>query len=160
MLIIKPLRKNTILINITFKFTIMKKLAFLTLLICATNISVAQERKQNNLSVEQQTELRLKQMTLDLDLNENQQKELKILLNKEAEKKEAFKAQKEKGELSKDEKFALKSKALDQKIEFKNSLKKILTPEQMKKWEENAEKRKEMALKKRHSFKGAKRDRE
>ena len=45
-------------------------------------------------------------------------------------------------ELSEDEKFAMRSKMLDEKIEQKAQMKKILKPEQFKKWEQHQENRK------------------
>ena len=85
-------------------------------------------------------------MTLDLDLDANQQKELRTILLENAKKREAKKmALKEK--MSKgqkpttDEQFEMKSKMLDDKIEHKAQLKKILKPEQFQKWEQNQENR-------------------
>jgi hypothetical protein len=94
---------------------------------------------QDKMSLEQRTELRVKQITLDLDLNEKQQKELKTLLLADAQKKEArridLRENKDKRkELTADERFKMKNEALEDQIAFRKEIKKILTPEQMEKW--------------------------
>ncbi len=121
----------------------MKKL-IVTIVLVISSLSFAQEKSK--LSPEQQTELQVKKMTLDLDLDANQQKELRTILLENAKKREAKKmALKEK--MSKgqkpttDEQFEMKSKMLDDKIEHKAQLKKILKPEQFQKWEQNQENR-------------------
>lgn len=85
-------------------------------------------------------------MTLDLDLDANQQKELRTILLENAKKREAKKmALKEKmakgQKPTSDERYEMKSKMLDDKIEHKAQLKKILKPEQFQKWEQNQENR-------------------
>jgi hypothetical protein len=87
-------------------------------------------------------------MTLELDLDAKQQKELKAILLEQAQKREwkiaEIKAKREKGEkLSADERFEMKNKMLDNQIEHKAQMKKILNEEQFKKWEEKQENRKE-----------------
>ena len=83
-------------------------------------------------------------MTLDLDLDAQQQKEVKTIFLEQAKKREAkmaeMKAKREKGEKpSADERFEMKNEMLDNQIEMKAKMKKILKPEQYKKWEENQE---------------------
>ena len=102
----------------------------------------AQEKKERTepLKPEQRVELRVKQMDLALDLNDKQQKEISKLMLDRAKKGEQFRAQrkanKEAGKkLTSDEKFALKSKALDERIAMKDEMKKILSAEQFAKWE-------------------------
>lgn len=119
----------------------MKKL-IVTIFLVISSLSFAQEKSK--LSLEQQTELQVKKMTLELDLDANQQKELRTILLENTKKREAKKmALKEK--MSKgqkptsDERFEMKSKMLDDKIEHKAQLKKILKPEQFQKWEQNQE---------------------
>lgn len=123
----------------------MKKL-ILAIALMMTTLTFAQEKSK--LSPEQQAELQVKKMTLNLDLDANQQKEIKSILLDQAKKREAkmaeMKAEKEKGtKLSADEKFAMRSKMLDEKIVQKAQMKKILKPEQFKKWEQHQENRKE-----------------
>ncbi|MCG2610612.1 hypothetical protein LZZ90_03730 [Flavobacterium sp. SM15] len=108
----------------------------------------AQEPKnqENQLKPEQRVELQVKKMTLDLDLNEKQQKDLKKLLTDQSKKREEartkIEATKTEGKKpTADERFALRSKMLDEQIAFKAEMKKILNEKQMEKWEENKEDR-------------------
>ena len=126
----------------------MKKM-ILAIALVATTLTFAQDRKQGRekLTPEQQTELQVKKMTLDLDLDAKQQKEIKTILLEQAKKREAkmaeMKAKREKGEKpSADEKFEMKNKMLDNQIEMKAKMKKILKPEQFAKWEEKQSDRK------------------
>ncbi len=126
----------------------MKKM-ILAIALVATTLTFAQDRKQGRekLTPEQQTELQVKKMTLDLDLDAKQQKEIKTILLEQAKKREAkmaeMKAKREKGEKpSADEKFEMKNKMLDNQIENKAQMKKILKPEQFAKWEEKQSDRK------------------
>lgn len=119
----------------------MKKI-IVTIFLVISSLSFAQEKSK--LSLEQQIELQVKKMTLELDLDANQQKELRTILLENTKKREAKKmALKEK--MSKgqkptsDERFEMKSKMLDDKIEHKAQLKKILKPKQFQKWEQNQE---------------------
>ena len=121
----------------------MKKL-IVTIVLVISSLSFAQEKSK--LSPEQQTELQVKKMTLDLDLDTKQQNELKTILleqnKKRATKIAELKDKKKQGvKLSADEKFALKNKMLDEKIEHKARMKKILKPEQFQKWEQHQENR-------------------
>ena len=126
----------------------MKKM-ILAIALVATTLTFAQDRKQGRekLTPEQQTELQVKKMTLDLDLDAKQQKEIKTILLEQAKKREAkmaeMKAKREKGKKpSADEKFEMKNKMLDNQIENKAQMKKILKPEQFAKWEEKQSDRK------------------
>ncbi|MCW1147385.1 hypothetical protein [Flavobacterium lacisediminis] len=120
----------------------MRKLILAMVLVMST-LTFAQDRKQGRekLTPEQQTELQVKKMTLDLDLDSKQQAELKTILLEQAKKRESkmaeMKAKKEKGEKpTADERFEMKNEMLDNQIEMKAKMKKILKPEQYKKWEE------------------------
>lgn len=94
--------------------------------------------KMRDFTPQQRAELKSKKMALHLDLNESQQKQVETLLVKQEEKKDAMRAQREeKKELSKDEAFALKSKMLDEQMEFKKQIKSILTEEQFIKFEKS-----------------------
>ena len=126
----------------------MKKM-ILAIALVATTLTFAQDRKARGekLTPEQQTELQVKKMTLDLDLDAKQQKEIKTILLEQAKKREAkmaeMKAKREKGKKpSADEKFEMKNKMLDNQIENKAQMKKILKPEQFAKWEEKQSDRK------------------
>lgn len=125
----------------------MKKLILATAL-AITTIGFAQDKKvkREPLTPEQQTELQVKKMTLDLDLDTKQQKEMKVLLLEQAKKREAkvaeMKAKREKGEKpTSDDRFEAQNQMLDNQIENKAKIKKILNPDQYKKWEEQAAKR-------------------
>ncbi|AXG72866.1 hypothetical protein DVK85_00915 [Flavobacterium arcticum] len=120
-------------------------------------------RREKKLTPEQRVELQTKKMTLELDLTEKQQKEVKQLLTKKSNDREELmeerKAKKEEGErLTSDERFAMQSTMLDEKIAMKKEMKKILTPEQFEKFEEIGEKKQEKITKRSKNLK--KHDRE
>ena len=88
---------------------------------------------------EQRSELQVKKLTLELDLNESQQKEMKAFIVDKNTKMEAhrtaMKAMKEKGTMpTSDERFAMKSKMLDEQIATKKRMQKILNEKQFEKW--------------------------
>jgi protein CpxP len=132
----------------------MKKLIFTLALITSLSFAgIAQEKVSEKreatekLSVEQRNALQLKEMTLNLDLTVSQQKEIAPIIAEQTTKMEAkrseMKARKEnKKTLTANEKFDLKNKSLDNQIEVKAKMKKILNADQMQKWEANKEKRK------------------
>lgn len=135
----------------------MKKLILITALALST-LTFAQEKraKKERLTPEQQTELQVKKMTLDLDLNAKQQKEVKTILLEKAKKREAkmaeFKANRTKGQKpTAEEKFEMKNKMLDEQIEMKAEMKKILTKEQFTKWEVKKENNKQKMTQKRYN---------
>lgn len=130
----------------------MKKLIVAALLIVGMT-SFAQEKRQRperaemeKLTPEQRTQLAVKELTLKLDLNASQQKDMGKIISELDAKREAakadFKANKtDKKKLTADERFALKNKMLDDQIAMKDRVKKILTPDQMAKWEKIQENR-------------------
>lgn len=127
----------------------MKKLLIAIVMLGALT-SFAQERKtdQDKLTPEQRVELQVKKMTLDLDLNDKQQKDIKKLLTEQAKKREEGKAKREAMKKvgtkpTSEERFAMKSKMMDEQIAFKAEIKKILSEKQMEKWEEHKEDRME-----------------
>ena len=102
----------------------------------------AQEKgpRPEPLKPEQRAELQVKKMTLALDLNDKQQKDLKELFIAKGKEREAaraqMKAKKEAGaKMTADERFAMQSKRLDEQIAMKKELKKILTADQYAKLE-------------------------
>jgi protein CpxP len=123
----------------------MKKLMVVALLMVGMTI-FAQERnrrQQGNdmeqFTPEQRSQLQLKKMTLNLDLNESQQKEIKSFIADKNTKMEAhktaMKAMREKGmKPTNDERFAMKMKMLDEQIAMKKRMEKILNPKQFEKW--------------------------
>ncbi len=112
-----------------------------------------QRDKMEQFTPEQRTELQVKKLTLELDLNESQQKDIKAFIADKNTKMEAhrtaMKAIKEKGtKPTSDERFAIKSKMLDEQIAAKKRMQKILNEKQFEKWtalkEEHQDDRKEM----------------
>lgn len=100
----------------------------------------AQRAEIAKLSPEQRNQLHLKELTLELDLTASQQKEMAKIISEQDTKREAIKAEmKTKREANKkpttDELFVMKNKMLDEKIAMKERVKKVLTPEQLEKWE-------------------------
>lgn len=88
---------------------------------------------------EQRSQLQLKQMTLHLDLNDAQQKEMKVVIADMNTKREAhrteMKAMREKDvKPTADERFAMKMNMLDEQIAIKKRMEKILNPKQFEKW--------------------------
>jgi periplasmic protein CpxP/Spy len=138
----------------------MKKatMAFL-LFLSISAIGFAQENKgEEKMTLEQRNTLRLKKLTLDLNLTVAQQKELTPIIAEQSKKmelrREENKIRKEaKKKLSKDEKFNMANKNLDQQIELKARLSKILNAEQMQKWEEKKELKKKHFKKRRKEHK-------
>ncbi|MFL9830690.1 hypothetical protein ABS764_07490 [Flavobacterium sp. ST-87] len=126
----------------------MKKLATIALIAIISVSTYAQEKKDKlkrhdgkqmeKFTAEQRNELMLKKMTLELDLNASQQKDLGKIIAEESAKREAFmKKRKEKTEKpTSDQIFEKKSKMLDEQIAMKSKMKKVLSADQFKKWEE------------------------
>lgn len=118
----------------------MKKIIAMALLVIGfTSFAQEKNRGENRLSPEQQTELQIKKMTLDLDLNASQQNQLKpILLDHNKQKEERFKkvqtSRKNNARLSQDERFKIKDEMLDSQIALKSKMKNILSAEQFAKW--------------------------
>ena len=143
----------------------MKKVVITIALVLSLTVTMnAQERQAKNrenteqLTPQQRNELHLKKMTLDLDLTPAQQKEIAPIISEQSSKREAkmteMKANKEaKKQLTADEKFEMKNKMLDQQIEHKAKMKRILTKDQFEKWEANQGKRKMHMQKRRKEMK-------
>lgn len=116
------------------------------------------DEKHEPLKPEQRAELQVKKLTLALDLNDKQQKELKDLFTAKAKehaaKRAEMKAKREAGaKPTADERFAMQNKRLDEQIAMKKDLKRILSPEQYNKWEILKHERKEKITKHRENFK-------
>ena len=102
-------------------------------------------RPMEKFTPEQRTQLELKKMTLDLDLNANQQKEMGKIIAEQQSKREAKRAEMEANKKANvkptaDQLFAMKNQRLDEEIATKDKVKKILTPEQLQKWDAMREK--------------------
>ena len=128
----------------------MKKLIIVALLVVGMT-SFAQNKKEigsrhhrdemEKFTPEQQNQLMLKKMTLELDLNASQQKEMSKIIAEKSDKRQArikeMKANKNSNTKStSDEMFARKNRMLEEKIAMKDRMKKILSTEQYKKWDD------------------------
>ncbi len=97
------------------------------------------ERKENrkemkaNLTPEQRADLKVKEMTLALDLNATQQQKVKQIILKAENDRPATRPNR--GEMTDAQKYEAKSAMLDRRIAMKKEMKEILTEEQMAKWE-------------------------
>ncbi|NDP27562.1 MAG: hypothetical protein GZ087_09085 [Flavobacterium sp.] len=139
----------------------MKKLFVLALLVVGTTI-IAQERNRKHqgnqmeqFTPEQKSQLMLKKLTLELDLNAGQQKDMSAVIADLNAKRELHKGQmkamKEKGvKPTTDERFAMKMKMLDEQIATKKSVEKILNAKQFEKWTSLKEERQENRQGKQH----------
>lgn len=123
-----------------------------------------QKNSTEKFTPEQRSELAVKKLTLELDLNEAQQKEMKSFFadknTKMAAMKTAMKERKEKGtKLTNDERFEMKIKMLDDQIASKKRMEKMLNVKQFEKWtvlkEENKDNSQERGY--RQHLKGQKR---
>lgn len=92
-------------------------------------------------SPEEMAQLQSKKLTLKLDLDAKQQKDVSDLFLEQAKirqsKKEAFlqsKAKEEKKKFSKEERLKMANERLDQQIDMKKKMKTILSTEQYEKW--------------------------
>ncbi len=101
-----------------------------------------------DLSSEQMATLQTKKMTLALDLTQKQQEQIKSLQLEKAKRRKAKmeegEAQKEAGEAKKptsEERFTKMNGRLDRQIAQKAEMKKILSDEQYKKWEQQQERK-------------------
>jgi protein CpxP len=139
----------------------MKNLAPILVLVFAFTLTTIAQKKRDHqrwqFTIEQQTELTVKKMTLALDLSAQQQLKIKPLILAKMLEKEAF-VVKKKEDKKKYEKpisntiYALKIKSLDQQIAMRKSMKNILNTAQFEKFEKMHEKRmikkKKMKMKK------------
>ena len=136
----------------------MKKLASILILAFAFSVTVqAQKKVKENergpkLTMEQNANLAVKKMTLGLDLSEEQQSQIKPLINSQAAaRKVAMESIKENRVTNKkpsaDEVYAMKSAQLDNQITFKNKLRNILNKEQFEKFEQMKNNKKEKGRK-------------
>ncbi|MCF8274596.1 MAG: hypothetical protein K9I95_12270 [Flavobacteriaceae bacterium] len=132
----------------------MKKLILIAIAMIAIQVSAQDSKERPNkersakmeklqdVTPEEMASLQTKKMTLQLGLNESQQKEIqKINLENAKDRKakmEARKAQKANGTItkpSKEEQLKMMNERLDNQIEMKEKMKKILNDEQFAKWE-------------------------
>ncbi|MCX7552026.1 hypothetical protein [Xanthomarina sp. F2636L] len=139
----------------------MKKLVCITFVFIAS-FTQAQEKnhgkqKMQDYTPEEVAELQTKQLTLDLNLTEAQQKQVAQLQLENAKARrdkskqmQTNKSLASKKELSKEEKLQMKNDRLDYQIEMKKKMKEILDDEQFTKWEKMTEKKRENRQKSMH----------
>ena len=125
----------------------MKKI-MIFLFLGTTLLSFAQtENRQKKMNAdftsEQKAILKTKQMALEFDLTDGQQKQMLALNKKWAEEKTTRKAAMKsvnKEEMTSDERFNHMNAMLDSKIAHQNEVKKILTDDQYNAWKKAAKK--------------------
>ena len=140
----------------------MKKVTSILILVFAVSFTMQAQKKREKkgpkMSTEQQAVLKVKKMTLALDLNTQQQREITPLISQQIEaKKNTFKVRESQKKPTGDEVFAMQNKRLDAQIMMKNKMKKILNKEQFEKFEKMAKKKRHKVVKKRKHLKGKKR---
>jgi Skp family chaperone for outer membrane proteins len=124
----------------------MKKLLGLFVIaILLTSTINAQERKgrigkRADFTPEQIAELHTKRLTLNFDLDKNQQKAVYDLKKKQAEEcqimRKNFRQKNQNGiKPTSDERFQFKNNQLERQLETKNAMKNILQKDQFEKWE-------------------------
>ena len=123
----------------------MKKV-FLAVLLVVGITAFAQEKdlKRNGkerLSSEQKVDFQVKKMTKDLDLNDKQAEQVKVLVAKQVQKRDEKRAEMKE---NKDKKRAeMKANMETEQAAISADMKKILTPDQYTKWEKTREEKKE-----------------
>lgn len=128
----------------------MKK--FITMIVLALGITLTTQAQQKGkdqkeqFTPEQKTTLKVKKMTLKLDLTDNQVKQVTPIVRKQVEAHNKMREQRKgakKGDhkMTADERFAKANKKLDRQIAVKKEMKKILNEEQYKKFEKMAQRK-------------------
>ena len=123
----------------------MKKIIVAVLLVVGIT-AFAQEKKgrtagREKLTSEQKVDFQVKKMTTDLNLNEKQVKDVRALVAKQVDKREAKKAEMKNLQTKKSEERRAQMK-IEQAV-VSAEMKEILTAEQFAKWEKNREEKKE-----------------
>jgi len=114
----------------------MKNIASILLLVLIFNFTAQAQKKRGykqQLTINQQTSLKVKQMTLSLDLSDKQQQQVTPLLRAAIAFRQATmeKRKKEKKKrLTSDEVYVIKSQLLDNQIALKRGMKDILNATQ------------------------------
>ena len=140
-----------------YKNLIMTKKTGLLILFITFSLTINAQKKQillkkGNLTIEQQVTIKVKKMTLELELTEAQQNKLIPVLTKHITERKAQldKRKKEKGEEKKievNDRFQIANKILDRKIIFQKEMKTILNEEQFNRFKE-LQKNREIGMKK------------
>ena len=126
----------------------------------------AQERKmgkknKEKLTPQERVEFQVKRLTKDLDLTTKQAEQVKSLMTKKSEVREAKKKEMDAKRASgtkptAEEREAMKTRMQDEVTSLKTEMKTILSAEQYTKWEQNFEDRKDKMMEKRADKKGNK----
>ena len=139
-----------------------KIISLLALLICFSLTTNAQKKQlfknKKRLTTEQLTTLKVKKMTLELELSEIQQNKLTPVIKElisehsaQLDKKRELKNDVKK--INPNERYQMANKILDRKIMFQKEMRTILNEEQFKKFKTLEKKRNEKMKKRRHQKK-------
>jgi len=126
----------------------MKQLMGLTVIILLFSLTISAQQKQqrsfraSSFTPEQMATLASKKMTLNLDLDKNQEAAVFKLMKQHAENRQSsiaeIKKRKESGtKPTNEEKFQMLNARLDERIAQKYAMKNILSNEQFEKWEKS-----------------------
>jgi Spy/CpxP family protein refolding chaperone len=112
-------------------------------------------KNKKRLTTEQLTTLKVKKMTLELELSEVQQKKLtpvitKLISERKIEADRMSKSINEVKNIDVSNRYEMANKFLDRKIMFQKKMRSILTEEQYKKFKSLEKKRNQMIKKRRH----------
>jgi uncharacterized protein YqfA (UPF0365 family) len=128
----------------------MKKLSLFLIMLISISAFSQQKGHSNkaemaNMSAEETATLQTKKLTLQLDLNQAQQVEIKKLYQKNAEERKAMMAQHKKmraedAEKLKEKRFERMNASLDKQLAHQEKMKQILNEEQFKKWKDSRSK--------------------
>ena len=115
-------------------------------------------KNKKRLTTEQLTTLKVKKMTLELELSEVQQKKLtpvitKLISERKIEADRMSKSINEVKNIDVSNRYEMANKFLDRKIMFQKKMRSILTEEQYKKFKSLEKKRNQMIKKRRHQKK-------
>ena len=118
----------------------MKNIASILILVFLFTLTIKAQKKRDykqQPTINQQTSLKVKQMTMVLDLSDKQQQQITPLLKtaiafRQAAMEKRKEARKQKRRPSSDEIYAIKSQLLDNKISMKRNMKNILNATQFK----------------------------
>jgi len=130
----------------------MRKLVF-SLIVLMTFSTQAQ--KKMDLTPQQAATLHTKEMTLRLELTEQQQKQVYVLAEDGAKRREAMRENREsKKEMTSEQRYEMKLARIDRQIEMQGKMKNILNEKQFDQWKEAMQKREKAMHKKMNKQKG------
>ena len=125
----------------------MKKLSLLVIMLISISAFSQQKGQQHkgdkaDMSAEEMATLQTKKLTLQLNLNEAQQQEVKKLYIEKAEERKAIMAERKKMsaedlEKLKESRFERSNAGLDKQLAHQEKMKQILNEEQFKKWQDS-----------------------